>query len=334
MQSSKLQLKIKNIKNNVTLAPHTSFGIGGPAKYFYEAKSTQDIIKAVKAARELNIPYFILGGGSNILISDKGFDGLVIKMQNTKYKIQNTKIVADAGVKLSEIVDLATKNNLSGLEWAVGIPGTVGGAVRGNAGAFGSSMSDIVKKVKVLKLSNTATPGIANFSSRLSNIAIEQYNNRAMDFDYRDSIFKHNNDTILSVELQLKKDDKNEIKKRVKKYLTHRKKTQPIEEHSAGCIFKNIYPVRLTKSNGARTKLNKPLTFLKKVRGKPAAQLIEKADLKGKQIGGAMVSKKHANFIINTGKAKAEDVIILISLIKARIRNKFGVQLQEEIEYI
>jgi len=298
MQSSKLQLKIKkylNVKTCVPLAPHTTFHIGGPAKYFYEAKSTEDIVKAVKTARELDIPYFILGGGSNILVSDRSFEGLVIKIQNTKYKIQNTKILADAGVKLSKLVDLALKNNLSGLEWAAGIPGTIGGAVRGNAGAFGSSMSDTIKLIKIL-----------------SNGDIKQLSKEEAEFGYRDSIFKHNKDIILSVELQLKKDDKNEIKKRVKKYLTHRKKTQPIEEYSAGCIFKNI-----------RTKLNKP-----------AAQLIEEADLKGKQIGGAMVSKKHANFIINTGKAKAEDVVILIGLIKAKIRNKFGIQLQEEIEYI
>ncbi len=295
MQSSKLQLKIQNFQRNILLASYTTFKIGGPAKYFYEAKDAEDIIKAVKMACQLNIPYFILGGGSNLLVSDKGFEGLVIKVQSSRFKVQSCRIFIDAGVKLSKLVDLAVKNSLTGLEWAAGIPGTIGGAVRGNAGAFGGSMSEIVKLVKVLRGRN-----------------IKQLVSKDLKFTYRDSIFKHNKDIILSTELQLKKGSQAEIKKQIKKNLQHRRENQPIKALSTGCVFKNV-----------RNKLNKS-----------AAELIEEAGLKNKAIGGAIISKKHANFIINTGKAKAEDVIILISLIKAKVRNKFGIQLQEEVQYV
>lgn len=255
--------KLPQIKKNIRLAPYTTFKIGGPAQYFFIAKTNDDLIKAIKNAKEENLPYFILGGASNLLVSDQGFKGLVIKAENSNFEIKDSLIRAEAGAKLDDIVKASIKANLTGLEWAAGIPGTIGGAVKVNASAFGQSIKKSVKKIR------------------------------------------KQGDVILSVELRLKKNgDKNSVKE----HLDYRKKNHP-KEPSAGCIFKNPP-------------------------GHSAGQLIDEAGLKGRKIGGAMVSEKHANFIINTGQAKAEDVIILISIIKQKVRNKFGIQLMEEIKYL
>ena len=155
----KSQIPNSKFQKNVLLKNYTTFRIGGKAEYFFVAKNKEDLIRAISVAKKINpspfpkgdrvkLPFFVLGGGSNLLVSDKGFNGLIIKTQNTKYKIQNTKIMAEAGVMLGELVNVSAKAGLSGLEWAAGIPGTVGGAIRGNAGAFGSSMKNIVKKVE------------------------------------------------------------------------------------------------------------------------------------------------------------------------------------------
>jgi UDP-N-acetylmuramate dehydrogenase len=138
------------ILENILLEKYTTFKIGGPARYFIKAKTNDEVKKAIKWAKENNIPFFILGGGSNVLFSDNGFKGLVVKLETSFYKIKDSKIFAEAGVKLEKLVKIAKENNLTGLEWAVKIPGTVGGAIRGNAGAFGHSISEIVNKVYVL----------------------------------------------------------------------------------------------------------------------------------------------------------------------------------------
>ena len=164
-----IEKKLPNLQKNVLLANYTTFNIGGPARYFLVAKNEEEIKKAVKAAKELNLKYFILGGGSNILISDKGFDGLVIKLQVTNYKLQGKTIYAEAGVNLGKLVRFSIENNLSGLEWAAGIPGTLGGAIRGNAGAFNYSISDFVKTVEVLNIQEKETqnsPPTANLLLR------------------------------------------------------------------------------------------------------------------------------------------------------------------------
>jgi len=185
-------------RKNVPLKNYTTFKIGGPAKYFFEAKRKEELIEAIKLAKKLELPFFILGGGSNLLVSDKGFDGLVIKF----------------GQPLSSYVS-------KGLEWAVGIPGTVQGAVYSNAGAFKKSMKDVVKEVEVF---DTKTEKIKNFKSK------------DCKFGYRDSIFKKNkNLIILSVKIKSKKSNR----KKIKQYLDYRKKTQPLNFPSAGSIFKN-----------------------------------------------------------------------------------------------
>ena len=306
---------LPEIKKNVLLKNYTTFKIGGRAKYFFEAKNKEDLIKAISLAKKFKLPFFILGGGSNLLVSDKGFKGLVIKIQNTKYKIQNTKIMAEVGVMLGELVNVSAKTGLSGLEWAVGIPGTVGGAIFGNAGVFGKSMKNIVKEIEVFDLSNEK---------------IKTFKNKDCQFDYRESIFKKNkNLIILSTKLKLKKEKKSKIERKMREYLNYRKENQPLNLPSAGSVFKN-YELRI--KNYELVKEFPELREFNKKNLIPAAWLIEKCGLKGKRFGNVKISEKHANFIVNLGEGKARDVIKLIKIIKNKVKNKFGITLEEEIE--
>ena len=286
---------LKGIKKNVPLKKYTTFKIGGSARYFFTAETKEDLAAAVLTAEKLKMPFFILGAGSNILVSDGGFDGLIIKIQITKYKIINTKIVAETGVKLGELLSISAKNGLTGLEWTVGIPGTLGGAIFGNAGAFNRSMGNIVDKIEA-------------FDIKTKRIVF--LNNKNCKFSYRGSIFKKNKGLIiLSAELRLKKADKKLIKEKIKNFLKHRRISQPCELPSAGSVFAN------------------PDKFF-------AGKLVEKCGLKGRRIGGAEISKKHANFIINLGEARAQDVIKLINLAKKSVKKKFKINLKEEINYL
>lgn len=282
-----------DIKENEVLAPYTTFKIGGYAKYFFAAKSNQDVIKAVKLARELDIDFFILGNGSNILISDQGFDGLVIKMENCNINFQDTIVKVESGVKVQKLVRESIVHNLTGLEFLIGIPGTVGGGVAGNIGTPTEWISSRITQVEII-----------NFENEQEVIPKSQ-----CDFSYRLSRFKYNDkEIILGAEFELEKSDQDHIQKKIKDFLDKRSH-QPVNELCAGSIFKNP-------------------------EGKKVWQLIDEVGLRGKKMGDAKISEEHANFIINTGKAKAEDIIILISLIKQQVRDKLGIQLQEEIKYI
>lgn len=291
-----IQKELSGTRKRVRLAPYTTFKIGGLAEYFFEAKTKEDLIKAIETAKKFKLPFFILAGGSNILISDDGFKGLVIKNQNNKIRIEGSKIVVEAGSKLNELVKVCLKESMSGLEWSAGIPGTIGGAIRGNAGAFEKSIADSVEKVEVLEIN--------------SELKIKIYETKDCKFDYRTSIFKEKNNLIvLSAEIKLEKDDREKIKERVERYLNYRKNKHPLEFPSAGSIFKN------PKDNAAGI-------------------LINQCGLSGSKIGQAQISEKHSNFVINLGGAKAEDVCKLINLIKEKVKEKFGIQLEEEIQFL
>ncbi len=293
---TKIKKELPQIKKNIGLAPYTTFKIGGVADYFFVAETKEDLVRAIKTAREFKLPFFLLAGGSNLLVSDKGFKGLVIKFQISKFKIQNSRVVAEAGVMLRELINASAKLGLDGFEWLAGIPGTVGGAIRGNAGAFGKSMADLVKTVEVLEIG--------------SKLEIKNYKPEDCQFSYRSSIFKkRKNLVILSVEIQLKKGNKKEIGKNIKRYLDYRKEKHPLNLPSAGSIFKNP-------------------------EDSSAGKLIESCGLKGKKIGQVQISEKHANFIVNLGKAKAEDILKLISLAKQKVKEKFGIELEEEIQFL
>ncbi|MBZ9572228.1 UDP-N-acetylmuramate dehydrogenase [Patescibacteria group bacterium] len=300
-----LKKLLPRVKKSVLLKNYTTFKIGGKAKYFFVAKNRKEIIQAVSTVKENNLPFFILGGGSNVLVADKGYRGLIIKIKNQNLKFKKNTIFAEAGVPLSKLIKVALENSLSGFEWAAGIPGTVGGTICGNSGAFGKSISDIVKEVEVFDLEKGK---------------IKILKNKDCQFNYRDSTFKRNkNLIILSAEFKLRTRIKKEIKKKIKEYLDYRKRTQPLDLPSAGSIFKNP---RFRQGSGGRAKRI------------PAGELIEKCGLKGKKIGNAKISKKHANFILNLGKAKAKEIKKLIDLAKKKVKNKFKINLEEEICYL
>ena len=317
-KKNSIKKMLPGVKEDISLAEYTTFKIGGPAKYFFIARSSQDIIKAVGAALNRRVPFFVLGGGSNLLISDRGFKGLAIKIENSNIRINKLKIFVEAGVKLSEVIRLSAKNSLTGIEWATGIPGTVGGAIYGNAGAFGRTISDSVKKVKFLEIVG-------------KEAKIRDFSNKECNFSYRGSIFKsRRNFILLSAELEFKKGNKGKIEKEIKENLKARIKKQP-QWPSAGSIFKN------KKSKTENKKLIKLFPELKEKMVKnaiPAAALIEMAGLSGKKIGDAQVSEDHKNFIVNLGRAKSSEIKKLIDLIKKKVKNKFGVNLEEEIKII
>jgi UDP-N-acetylmuramate dehydrogenase len=306
------------IKKNISLALYTTFRIGGPARFFVEAKNEEELIEALRYAKENNLEFFILAGGSNVLISDDGFNGLVVKLNNRKSTVDRNTIKADAGISIAKLIKISTENNLAGLEWAGGLPGTLGGAIRGNAGTFGFSMKDIVESVKVLDT---------------ENLKIKDYDLKSCEFEYRNSVFKKNSNlVILSAVLKFRFGDMNESQKKVKESIEWRKSVFP-EIMSPGSFFKHTEPsehnLKIIRKipRFSELKLHEKNTI-------PTGFVIEECGLKGKKMGGAMVSEKHANFIVNTGGATAQDVIMLSSFIKQQVRDKFGVELAEEVRLV
>lgn len=317
MENKKLEEKFPQIKKNVSLKKYTTFKIGGKTSYFLEIKEEKKLIEILKFLKKEKIPFFILGGGSNVLFSDRGFKGVVIRFKNSQIEFKKNKIKVSAGCFLKNLVSFCIEKELSGLEFLAGIPGTLGGAVRGNCGAFGNSIGDFVEEVKVFDF---------------KKMKIVYFSKQKCNFSYRESIFKKNkNLIILKVTLSLKKGRKEEIKRKIKEYLKYRKERQPLDYPSAGSIFKNfigkIKDKKLIKKYPELKNFNLKKTI-------PAGYLIEKCNLKGKRKGGAEISKKHANFIINLGKAKAKDVIYLINLAKKKVKEKFKTDLKEEIEIV
>lgn len=296
------------VKLNEPLSKHTTFKIGGPAGYFVIPNSTDDLVAILKIATENGIDYFILGGGSNTLVSDNGFEGMVIKVTNDQMKIEDDMVIADAGCSTAQVAQNSIKEKLSGFEWGVCVPGTIGGAVRGNAGAMGAEMKDSVDKVEVFR-----------------NGEVLELNNEECKFGYRNSIFKSGgNDIILRVHLKLKKGENKDLIAEALKHIQFRKDTQP-QGFSSGCVFKNV---DLKSFKG-----EVPEEFVKKGYI-PAGWLIDKAGLKGTQIGNIQISEKHANFIINLGEGTAQDVVAMIEKVKETIYDKFGVRLEEEIHIL
>ncbi len=278
-------------KRQVSLKKYSSIKIGGRARYFLEVKSLPQLKLAIQQAKQLNLPIFILGGGTNVLFKDQEFPGLILKIGFSGIEKNGNNLKVKAGTSMSRLVKFSLENKLSGLEWASGLPGTVGGAVYGNAGCFKKEIKDVVRKVKSLNL---------------DDLSLVERDKSSCEFGYRSSIFKKNREVILELELELNPGNELEIQRQVKRNLNWRKAHQPLNYPSLGCIFKNP-------------------------EDSSAGYLIEEAGLKGKRFGDARISFQHSNFIINLGKARFLDVNRLINLIKNKVKQKFGLSLQEEI---
>lgn len=296
----KLKEKLPEIQEGILLKNYTTFKIGGPARYFFIAKSKEDLLCAIETAKKIKLPVFILGGGSNVLASDKGFGGLVIKIKISGCKAEEGKLFSYAGTTLYDLAVCAAENGFLGFEWATGIPGaTVGGAVYGHAQAFNEKVSDWIENIEAVDT---------------KNLKIKNFSKEQCEFSLKNSIFKKKkNLVIVSAVFAPQKGDKEKIKKRTKEFLDYRKKCHPVNFPSAGSVFVN------------------PEKRGKVIR---AGELIEKAGLKGKKIGKAQISEKHANFIINLGGAKAKDVMGLICLAQKKVKKLFGVSLKTEIRII
>ncbi len=282
----------QDIYKNELMSRHTTFRTGGPASLFLRPRTTEEIKGVIKLLKRAEVDFFILGNGSNLLVSDKGYDGVVISLSNfSDIKIEDeTQVNAQAGAMNSAIASLARDNALAGFEFAAGIPGTIGGAMIMNAGAYGGEMKDITRQVQVL------TP----------DGDIIKLDNNAMKFGYRSSAIKGKNFVVLSALLDLKKGNKDEISAQMQDLALRRKEKQPLEYPSAGSTFK-------------------------RPEGYFAGKLIEDAGLRGFSVGDAAVSEKHCGFVINKGNATSTDIYELIKRVQDKVYDDAGVKLEPEV---
>lgn len=287
--------QIGKILENESLKKYNTYKIGGNVKLVVFPSNEEKLIELLKIIKENNIKYKVIGKGSNLIFSSKEYDGILIRLDEfNKLEIKGTKVVVGAGYSTVKLSLETAKLGLSGLEFAAGIPGTIGGAVFMNAGAYKSDISEVLEEIKVIN----------------NNLEIITMKKNELDFSYRKSLLQNNKDYIcIEATLNLTPLPKEEIIEKIEKRKSKRLETQPLEYPSAGSVFRNPEDV-------------------------PAGKLIEDAGLKGKQIGGAMVSKKHANFIINYDNATGEDIYNLINLVKTEIKTKTGVELKQEQEFV
>jgi UDP-N-acetylmuramate dehydrogenase len=288
-------IPVEQILLNESMKKHTSFRIGGPADIMVVPHDTEQVKTAIEIFKAHNIPYFIMGRGSNLLVRDKGIRGGVIKLADgfSKAKVTDRQIQAQAGILLSSLSNLALRAELTGLEFASGIPGTLGGAVAMNAGAYGGEIKDVIEKVIVLD----------------ENQKVLSFTNSEMNFGYRKSIVQNTKMIVLEVYMTLEKGNYQESKEKIKELTKRRREKQPLNYPSAGSTFKR--PV-----------------------GYYAGKLIQDSGLKGMRVGNAQISELHSGFIINMGDATAEDVIKLIEKVKTRVYDRFGVNLEPELKII
>ena len=284
------------VKYDEPLKNHTTFQIGGKCIALIEPKKVEDIIKAIKICRENNLKFFVIGNGSNLLVPDDGYNGVIIKIKSefSNIQVEWECLIAHSGAKLSEVYTVAYDNSLTGFEFASGIPGTIGGAIFMNAGAYGGEMKDIVESVEVLDL---------------DNYEVKELKNEELDFSYRKSIIQRKNYIVLTIKLKLKKGNKEEIKAVYEDLREKRNSKQPLNFGSAGSTFK-------------------------RPEGHFASKLIEDAGLKGYHINDAWVSEKHSGFIVNKGNACYREVMELIEYVQKVVFEKFEVKLETEVRIL
>ena len=284
-----------NVKQQEPMSRHTTFRIGGPADFYLCPHSTKEVQEIVEICKEEKLPYFVLGNGSNLLVSDKGYRGVVIQLWKnfSDITVKDCCIQAKAGALLSKVAAEALEAGLTGMEFASGIPGTIGGAAFMNAGAYGGEMKDIIKSVKVLD-----TQGEVRVLPK-----------EELKMGYRTSIVKEKGYTVLSVELELSKGNREEIRNTMEDLKERRTSKQPLEMPSAGSTFK-------------------------RPEGYFAGKLIMDSGLRGFSVGGAQVSEKHCGFVVNKGGATAMDVLNLIREVQRRVKEQFGVDLETEVRFL
>lgn len=286
----------KNILKNELMSKHTSFKVGGRADYFIKVNSIQELKSVLKIAKLNKIQITIIGNGTNLLIKDGGIRGFVIKLELNEFKIKRNAngevlLTVESGLSLAALSAIALREEISGVEFLSGIPGTIGGAIRMNAGAYGKEMKDIVIKTRYM-----------TYDGKVKTLNLEEH-----EFEYRNSIFSKLKDVIIiDTTIKAQKGNKKEIEKIVKEYSDSRKEKQPLEYPNAGSTFK-------------------------RKEGYITAKLIDECGLKGYSIGDAEVSTKHAGFIINKGKATAEDVLKLVEYVKLEVKKKFNIDIELEI---
>ena len=290
------EYQVGTVKKDEELARHTTMKIGGPADLFIEPTSIDGLKKTMQLVQKYRVNWRAIGRGSNLLVSDQGIEGVVIKLGNNlkDMKLDGTQLTVGAGYSIVALAVLISKKGLSGLEFASGIPGSVGGAVYMNAGAHGSDISKILTDAHIL----------------FEDGSLQWLTNDEMEFSYRTSVLqKKRPGIVVEARFQLTEGDKEQIVAVMQKNKDYRKVTQPYDSPCAGSIFRN------------------PLPHF-------AGKLIEEAGLKGFQIGGAQISEMHGNFIVNAGNAKASDVLQLIEYVKKTIMEKYNIQMETEVEII
>ena len=276
------------------LSRHTSWHIGGPADYFLAVATTDDLIEGVIAAREQALPVFLLGGGTNVLVADAGIRGVVVHDQVDDTKVDGVRITATGGVTMAHVAAVAGRNGIGGLEFAATVPGTVGGAVHGNAGAFGTETKDVLEEVALFEPA----------------VGVRIVDPAELAFRYRYSVLKDRSDTVvLQATFRGVPSDRAAVVAKIKEMATARMQKQPLRLPNSGSVFKNPP-------------------------GDHAGRLVEAAGLKGLRIGGAVVSEKHGNFIVNDRDASARDVRALIAEVQRRVFESSGVSLEPEVAFV
>lgn len=284
----------ERILKSEPMSKHTSFKIGGPADIFVKVNNLEELKYVLELSKTKNVPLTVIGNGSNVLVKDKGIRGITVKLNFDDIIVRDEVIQVEAGVLLSKLARTAYDNSLAGMEFASGIPGTIGGAIKMNAGAYGGEFKDIVLETIYLD----------------ENLELQIIKNKEHNFSYRNSLFNQNDKfVIISTKLKLHKDDKEKIKGRMDENSRKRKQKQPINYPNAGSIFK--------RKN----------EFI-------PAEIIDKCGLKGYNIGNAYVSEMHAGFIVNKGNATATEVLQLIDYIKKTVNEKQGINLELEIKIL
>lgn len=303
-----------------SMARHTSFRVGGPARLYVVAQTVAELLDIVAYAKQEDIPFAFYGGGSNLLVADEGFEGVVIQAGMRAIVVDGQIITAEAGAITGMVARKSVDAGLKDFEWAVGVPGTIGGAVYGNAGCYGGEMKDVVIDVDAIRLSDMKRVTLKNSDCH---------------FGYRSSFFKKEPHLLLSTRIELPLAEDIQVSKdRLQWVVDERKSKQPLGESSAGCAFKNWDFHDESELAILKREIPEIPEAMLKAKRISAGWLIDQANMLGASIGDVSVSEKHGNFMVNKGKAKAADIIALISRVKMKVRDTFGIELEEEVQLL